>query len=563
MDSNSYKTTGTSGVDPPPDTSSTSHLSNTTNTSYGTGPRQPGISNVLSQDGSGRNIRDIDPTTVVSQNMSNCSLNRSLSKATDASISSAHTNHTIRSTKSTQSVQALGSYPLGSLRIHSGDVQEEPNPSPSCLQSGDVVIVTGVPEESFFGYDTVSFDIGKDGHFEGIRELPPGPHFIYGGSKSGISTRNGFWIISRQRQLGEPGNVFVKRWDKYTETIEEEVSAAEVRIQKDNVPLVFDKLMPYNIRAASAQEITQPKIGSATNPDHVDSHATWQNLTSAIKGEMLSRITGREWNEWKVSSMDDCKPTTSIVDDPRAHTRIHLASNRANGVTGIDHGLTFIFSPGSRTFSSTAVGRARSEQAMDTTSYIRTLVADRCTLGGQDEVIGELQFCYLTGMLLGNIRCMEQWAYIVKLLFKAFRLAAEEPLFFTKIIEAFHAQLIYDDEYLEGSILDHDDNLQNELTAVLTIFKSRLTEQLLGKGDALSKQEIELGETFERLEAWLWKWGWDLRGNYVRAGKIQLEDGEYVDAEMEDFEDEDERGEYAPVIVELEEDGREKGMVRW
>lgn len=560
MDPNSSKTSGTSRADPPPDTARTTHPSNTMNTAYDAGRRQPGISNVLSYDESGRNVQGVDPATLVTQDMSNCSLGRSLSKATDASISSAHT---MRSTKSTQSVQALGSYPLGSLRIHSGDVQEEPKPSAPCLQGGDVVIVTGVPEDSLFGYDTVSFDIGKDGHFEGIREIPPGPHFIYGGSKSGISTRNGFWIMSKQRPSGEPGNVFVKRWDKYTETIEEEVSSAEIRIQKDNVPSIFNKLMPYDVRAARAQGISQPKIGSATNPDFVDSHTTWQNLTSAIKGAMLSRITGCKWNEWKISSMDDCKSTSSIANDRTTHTRMDLASNRTNAITGTDHGLTFVFSPGSRTFSNTAVGRARSEQAMDTTSHIRTLVAERCTFEDQEEVIGELQFCYLTGMLLGNISCMEQWAHVVKLLFKAFQLAAEEPLFFRKIIEAFHAQLIYDDEYLEGSIFDHNDNLQNELTAVLTIFKSRLMEQLLGKGDALSKPEIELGETFEKLEAWLWKWGWDLRGNYVRTGKIQLEDGEYVDAEMEDFEAEDERGEYAPVIVELEEDGREKGMVRW
>ena len=36
-----------------------------------------------------------------------------------------------------------------------------------------------------------------------------------------------------------------------------------------------------------------------------------------------------------------------------------------------------------------------------------------------------------------------------------------------------------------------------------------------------------------------------------------------MDAELKDFEAEDERGEYAPVVVDLEEDGREKGLIRW
>ena len=35
-----------------------------------------------------------------------------------------------------------------------------------------------------------------------------------------------------------------------------------------------------------------------------------------------------------------------------------------------------------------------------------------------------------------------------------------------------------------------------------------------------------------------------------------------VDAELKDFEAEDERGEYAPVVVEMDEDGRERDLIR-
>jgi len=41
----------------------------------------------------------------------------------------------------------------------------------------------------------------------------------------------------------------------------------------------------------------------------------------------------------------------------------------------------------------------------------------------------------------------------------------------------------------------------------------------------------------------------------------RLEDGEWVDAELQDFQDEDERGEWAPALVELDENGREKGLI--
>ena len=44
----------------------------------------------------------------------------------------------------------------------------------------------------------------------------------------------------------------------------------------------------------------------------------------------------------------------------------------------------------------------------------------------------------------------------------------------------------------------------------------------------------------------------------MKRGPYQLEDGEVVDLEMEEFDAEDDRGEYAPVVVEMDDDGREK-----
>jgi A1 cistron-splicing factor AAR2 len=113
-------------------------------------------------------------------------------------------------------------------------------------------------------------------------------------------------------------------------------------------------------------------------------------------------------------------------------------------------------------------------------------------------------------------------------LFKAFRLALELPVFFHKVIEALHAQFIYDHEGVSGSILDHDSNLVEDLKMILTVFKSRLNEQLMARGSEITADQESVGKAFEALESWLWKWNWDLRGNYVRSGQIQLEDGEYV-----------------------------------
>ena len=104
----------------------------------------------------------------------------------------------------------------------------------------------------------------------------------------------------------------------------------------------------------------------------------------------------------------------------------------------------------------------------------------------------------------------------------------DQPTFFRKVIEAVHAQFIYDHEGLNGSILDHEPSLSYEMKKILTIFKSRLNELLMAQGSCITPEQAAVGEAFEALESWLWKWNWDLRGNFVRSGQIQLEDGEFV-----------------------------------
>lgn len=162
----------------------------------------------------------------------------------------------------------------------------------------------------------------------------------------------------------------------------------------------------------------------------------------------------------------------------------------------------------------------------------------------------------------GNLACQEHWAHIVKVVFRAYCLVLELPVFMRKIIDAVHAQLVYDESF-GGSIFDQSGKLEDELKIILTTFKSRLTEQFLAQGNDLTDEQSAVGKAFEEFESWLWKWNWDLRGNYVRNGKIQLEDGELVDAEVKDFEAEDERGEYAPMVVDVDEDGRERGLIRF
>ncbi|TVY84791.1 hypothetical protein LSUE1_G001022 [Lachnellula suecica] len=446
------------------------------------------------------------------------------------------------SNASVRSVPAVGYFPIGSLQVHSPS-PTRPDGEMECLKSGDVFIVRGIPKGSVLGYDNHVLTIGKEGQFEGIKDIPGGMHLVWGGS--GIATlRNGFWFMSSKRASDEYGEIHVRRWDMQNEVLSEEVSQAEVRIQKGELPELLPKMQSY------AAPVNSGNTSAVAKDPEI-----WPQLTSCMKGKLLTKITGQEWNHWQVSSFHDY---SSQPKGPNLRREADITIGNYK-----DDVLKFMFPKSSRTFTDESRGRTRTEQALDSTSYVEDIISDKCSFQDSDEIIGEIQFCYLTGMLLGNVACMEHWAHVVKTVFHAYRLAITSPVFFTKFIQAVHTQFRYDQDYVEGSILEHDTHLADDLKNALITFKSRLNEQVMAQGPHLTRDQTLLANAFDEFEEWLWKWEWDLRGSYVRSGRIQLEDGEWVDAELKEFQAEDERGEWAPQVIELDEDGREQGLIRF
>jgi A1 cistron-splicing factor AAR2 len=166
-----------------------------------------------------------------------------------------------------------------------------------------------------------------------------------------------------------------------------EVSSAEIRIQRKSLPEFEDRLDPY--------DLSNSRGPGTQSFDHSKAAGEWRQLTSCMKGALLTKIMGHEWNHWEVSSTHDHKPAEGSI---RPKDSLGRRS---------DEVLCFIFPKANRTFSITSRGRERTEQAMDTSSHIKAIVTSSCTYEDSDEIIGELQFCYLTGMILGNAACME------------------------------------------------------------------------------------------------------------------------------------------------------------
>ena len=176
----------------------------------------PSISGILEQgeERVDRGRKRDDSASSLIEATTRCNLTKS------PSVSTHDSNKSVKSTKSVRSVHAVGSYPLGSLRVHSPSPTRPDVEARAFLKSGAVILVRDVPPGSLIGYDTKGLVVKQKGDFEGLREVPPGAHFLWGGASKN-SLRSGFWIMIPKKGTDELGEIHVKRWDKDTETLDE------------------------------------------------------------------------------------------------------------------------------------------------------------------------------------------------------------------------------------------------------------------------------------------------------------------------------------------------------
>lgn len=388
--------------------------------------------------------------------------------------------------------------------------------------------------------------------FPGFRDIPPGAHLIWVAPSELTSSRSAYWIVTPERREGEPAEVYVKQWDKFNEVLNDPASQAEERFQKEKLEQIFNSLAPYRLEAATSGVLLVPPSQEANHlPSFLRNETIWSQLTSAIHADLLDRITGKTQRSWQVTTQDSVAGETTMAEEARLYT-----SGKSQ--------LRFLFPINAPLISPTAEGEERTRQALDPTNFVLSTLENAADAGRQpDDLVGELSFAFLTGMHLGNYSCLEQWwFYVNKLIFRSYGLATSRPELAQRLIRTFHAQLVFNDRFLEGDVLEMMPANARLLQRTLVTYKARLDEQLLALGDRISPAQHAVGAAFADLEAWLWRLGWDLRGEYVRSGNLMLEDGEIVQAELSDFEDEDERGEFAPVVVELDGGGREAGLCR-
>ncbi|KAF6812788.1 AAR2 domain containing protein [Colletotrichum sojae] len=480
---------------------------------------------------------------------------------------------------SCKSIRVTGAHPLGSLHVHqpsdshlsqvimnpnaASDDDEPPPLAPiddggamdiqqqqqqheheheNSLGGGDILLIMDLPTSITVGYDSVSFTARE---FVGVRDIPPGPHFFWVSETEASTTRCGFWILSTSSDT-----IHVMQWDKFNEVIGEPASQAEARFQKDKIRDIYPKLAPYQFRALNANFKPSESQSASPDPEFASSTNIWQQLTNAISAGLLSRITARQAGDWAVHTSDRVKGSLMLPAE------VELEKKVPNVVASTE--LNFTFSQAAKTYDVTSVGSARTEKAVDATAYLLSAGI------AEADVVGELQFAFIVGMHLGNESCIQQWWHmVVSLVLKAYALPVRRPQLARSLLQTITAQLVYNERYLDGSIFDYGPSYKDELRMALIIYKRRLNESLLALNSRATDEQAAVGHSFSDLEMWAWKFGWDIRGDYIRKGKTMLEDGEEVEVELEDLEAEDERGEFAAVVVELDESGKQKDLVSW
>lgn len=393
--------------------------------------------------------------------------------------------------------------------------------------TNNCILLLNLPPGALAGIDLLSFTTSP--RFHGIKNLPPGLHFIFAASSSALSVRQGAWFYVTPG-TGAP-QILIKRWENETEDLVPETSQTQLLKWKANLGSIWkDGLTPYR------QTVHQ---GDAGNEDGwTEESKDWGLLTSHISPTLLSRICGLNPDHWSLTS------ASSATQDLEQIPGLELG----NSTLHPEKELVFLPIDLKQTWREGATGRERTEAAQDRSWFLGDLIENHCQTkdkrGREFEVLGELQFAFLMVLTLNNNSCLEQWKRLLRLLFTCRQAVKERCHLFVDLLKTLRIQLVHCAD-VESELFDLNEVGGGFLRPLFKTFRRGLDE-------FDGKWKADLVDEFEDLQDYLHKeFGWDFDGSYVKRGMLELEDGEQVEMDMNGADEDDELGEYAPAVVEL------------
>ena len=358
--------------------------------------------------------------------------------------------------------------------------------------STTTLVILDVPPGTSITLDTLAFS--STTNFRGIKFIHDGIHLLtYGLDKSELGMRNGFFFNAR------PGNVSAWKWDKNTEQllpIREQVEGRELQHR-------LESLHPY--------------LTTFQLPENEGT--TWSDLITYITPDILNRVLPGDW------AFTSQTPSTNDEATDRLSS---LPSSRAEAV------LKFTSVNLKKTFDPHAVGRERTEQILDKSYYLKTLLQQ---LPDELALLGEFQLSFTTVLYMNNFSGFETWKNLFTVLCgcKA-ALKPRERLFRTFLTVLRQQFEVCTEETFNEVLL-----AGNFVADNLKLLNSSI-EELDPKASAL---EFSFAQLMLLLGS---KFNWDpIYGAAPRKGAV-LNDSGFDENGWDRDED------YAPVVVDIDSD---------
>lgn len=456
----------------------------------------------------------------------------------------------------------------------------------SSFQPTPTILLPHLPAKTLVGLDLLSFTSPEQ--FYGISDLSQGWHFLYTGTTENFSLRCGAWfyvgdISQVESARSQPNNDAAAGQEIIKSHHQSSREPAEVRIWKWNsdieaaVPLMSDtdsnrlEIMRWKANLGGLRQMGALfSYKSAATTDNTDDdeetaekipkQRDWAKLTSHLSPQVLSRMLGEASLDddarpsWTVTSANSAARDAEVIPGLTAQES-SAEAGRFGGSGGENNEKELRFLPIDlkRTWREGAIGRERTEAAQDRSWALGDLIeqsspspTDQKT--GESHILGELQFCFLMILTLMNYSCLEQWKRLLGLIFTCRIAIRERESFFRDVLQLLLLQLRHCEDVVGGLFEMDGDYDGNFLRKLLTNFRQLMEEALDGQDSAV-RREMGALEQFVREN-----YGWELRkASIMRRGLVQLEDGEEVELAMIGADEDDETGEYAPVIVDTGE----------
>lgn len=436
------------------------------------------------------------------------------------------------------------------------------------------VVLLSLPVKTFVGINLSTFSSSPN--FYGITKLPPGLHFLYTGTDASLSIRQGHWlkVPSSNSRAQDSNKPYVFKWNPDTEHLDllpQESSDAQnvIRgLQGLARGLVdYTALREASVKAQKEQE-TSISINSGENvadPTGINTSSTdqetdpWTSLTSHVSPHLLNRILLK--NPKQSDPRDDNVDAsssfswtlTSVSTSPLdTETIPGLSQDETDSVLNPTQTLHLLPIDLRKTWEKSDVGSTRTQRARDRSWYLQHLIfASQTQESGSKkltqelaakDLLAELQFTFLMVLCLANYSCLEQWKRMLTVLLTCQSALTEAEYFFVEVVSILRAQLGRVED-VEGGLFEMADDLGSAwLRRLLRGFGEHV--------DDAGTQKLKIA--LAGLEEWLREtYGWADEKNVLRRGMVQLEDGEMVELQDDDVDEDEETGEYAPVVVKM------------